>query len=60
MVVKRLLSQMLLFEIRCFKTSTKLIILKGFFANDAGNKVVQNLKNKIIKTNSTLKLILND
>jgi hypothetical protein len=40
---------MLLFETTYFKTSTKLIILKGFFANGTWNKVVQNLKNKIIK-----------
>jgi hypothetical protein len=34
--------------------------LKGFFANGTWNKVVQNLENRIIKKNPTLKLILND
>jgi hypothetical protein len=54
-----LLSQILFFETTCFGTSTKLI-LKWFFANNTWNKVVQNPKNKIVKENPTLKLILND
>jgi hypothetical protein len=56
---QRLLSQMLFLETTCFWISTKLI-LKGFLANGTWNKVVQNPTNKIIKTNPTLKLILND
>jgi hypothetical protein len=33
---------------------------KGFFANGIWNKIVQNPKNKIVKKNLTLKLILNN
>ncbi len=47
---QKLLLQVLLFEITCFKTSTKLI-LKGFFANGTSNKIVQNPNDKIVKKN---------
>ncbi len=47
---QKLLSQVLLFEITCFKTFTKLI-LKGFFANGTSNKIVQNPNDKIVKKN---------
>jgi hypothetical protein len=56
---QRLLSQILLFETTCFWISTKLI-LKQFFANNTWKKVVPNPKNKFVKNNFTLKLILND
>jgi hypothetical protein len=46
-------------KIACIWTSTKLI-LKEFFENNNWNKVVQNPKNKIVKKNPILKLILND
>ncbi len=45
---EKLLSQVLVFETTCFKTSTKLIFL-NFFAKGSWNKVVQNPKNKIVK-----------
>ncbi len=38
---QKLLSQILLLKIMCFKTSTKLI-LKYVFTNNTWNKVVQN------------------
>jgi hypothetical protein len=56
---QRLSSQILLFKTTCFWTSTKLI-LKWLSTNHTWNEVVQNPKNKIVKKNSTLKLISND
>ncbi len=54
---QRLLFQILFFETACFWASTKFI-LNYFFVNGTWNKVVQNPKNKILKKNPTLKLIL--
>jgi hypothetical protein len=56
---QNLLSQIVHFETSCIWTSTKLI-LNFLFANSTWNKVVQNPKNKIVKKNPTLRLILND
>ncbi len=45
---QRLLEWKLFFETSCVWTSTKTLILQGFFTNCTKNKVVQNPRNKIV------------